>query len=72
MFNMERRSGADKPVIRKALVKLDGAPFQYLQSHRAEWAGVEDQFVFPGPVQLFGPSEICDRRTETLYLESKK
>lgn len=72
MFNMERRSGADKPVIRKALVKLDGAPFQYLQSHRAEWSGVEDQFVFPGPVQLFGPSEICDRRTETLYLESKK
>ena len=72
MFNMERRSGADKPVIRKALVKLDGKPFQFLQEHREEWSGAEDCFVFPGPVQLFGPSEICDRRTVTLQLESEK
>jgi len=68
MLNMERRHGADKPVIRKALVELDGAPFKYFASKRADWA-VETAFVYPGPIQYFGPSEVCDLVTQTLTLE---
>ncbi|MBE6393280.1 MAG: diphosphate--fructose-6-phosphate 1-phosphotransferase [Lentisphaerae bacterium] len=70
MMNMERRHGADKPVIRKALVELDGAPFKYFASMRDEWA-VATAFVYPGPIQYFGPSEVCDLCTCTLTLEKK-
>ena len=70
MMNMERRHGADKPVIRKALVELDGAPFKYFVSQRGQWA-VETSFVYPGPIQYFGPSEVCDLKTCTLVLEKK-
>ena len=68
MMNIERRHGADKPVIRKALVELDGAPFKYFSEHRAEWA-VETCFMYPGAIQYFGPSEVCDLTTRTLVLE---
>ncbi len=68
MMNIERRHGADKPVIRKALVELDGAPFKFFEAHRAEWA-VETCFTYPGAIQYFGPSEVCDLTTRTLALE---
>lgn len=68
MMNLERRHGEMKPVIQKALVKLDGAPFQYFAAHREEWA-VGTEFVYPGPIQFFGPSEVCDQPTVTLRLE---
>ncbi|MBO7328525.1 MAG: diphosphate--fructose-6-phosphate 1-phosphotransferase [Lentisphaeria bacterium] len=68
MLNMERRHGADKPVIRKALVELDGAPFVEFASKRAVWAK-ETSFVYPGPIQYFGPSSVCDLVTKTLTLE---
>ncbi len=68
MMNIERRHGADKPVIRKALVELEGAPFKFFCEHRAEWA-VETCFVYPGAIQYFGPSEVCDLTTRTLALE---
>jgi len=70
MMNMERRHGEDKPVIRKALVELDGAPFRYFASQREKWA-VETDYVYPGPIQYFGPSEVCDLCTETLKLEQR-
>lgn len=69
MMNMERRHGEMKPVIRKALVRLDSAPFKYYQAHRAEWADASTSYVYPGPIQYFGPSEICDQPTMTLQLE---
>ncbi len=68
MMNIERRHGADKPVIRKALVELDGKPFQYFAAHREQWA-VETCFTYPGAIQYFGPSEVCDLTTRTLALE---
>jgi len=68
MMNIERRHGADKPVIRKALVELDGAPFKFFAEHRAEWA-TETCFVYPGAIQYWGPSEVCDQPTRTLALE---
>ena len=68
MMNIERRHGADKPVIRKALVELDGAPFQYFAERRAEWAA-ETCYVYPGAIQYFGPAEVCDITTKTLALE---
>ncbi len=68
MMNMERRNGEDKPVIRKALVELDGAPFKYFEAHRDEWA-VKTSFLYPGAIQYFGPSEVCDLTTRTLALE---
>ena len=68
MLNMERRHGADKPVIRKALVELDGAPFKFFAANREAWA-VETSYVYPGPIQYFGPSEVCDLVTKTLTLE---
>ena len=68
MMNMERRNGQDKPVIRKALVDLEGAPFRYFAEHREAWA-VETSFVYPGAIQYFGPSEVCDLTTRTLALE---
>ena len=68
MMNIERRHGADKPVIRKALVELEGAPFKFFAEHRAEWA-VETCFTYPGAIQYYGPSEVCDLTTRTLALE---
>ena len=68
MMNIERRNGKDKPVIRKALVELDGKPFQYFAAHRDQWA-VETCYTFPGAIQYFGPSEVCDQPTITLTLE---
>ena len=68
MMNMERRNGKDKPVIRKALVELDGKPFQYFAAHREQWA-VDTCFLYPGAIQYFGPSEVCDLTTRTLALE---
>ncbi len=68
MMNMERRNGEDKPVIRKALVELDGAPFKYFAAHRDAWA-VETAFTYPGAIQYYGPSEVCDLTTRTLALE---
>ncbi len=71
MMNMERRHGAMKPVIQKALVRLDGAPFKKLAQNRAEWA-VNTCYVYPGPIQYFGPTEVCDQPTKTLQLEQAK
>ena len=68
MMNMERRHGEDKPVIRKALVELEGKPFKYFEAHRAEWA-VKTEFTFPGAIQYYGPAEVCDLTTRTLALE---
>ncbi len=68
MMNMERRNGEDKPVIRKALVELDGKPFKYFEAHRDAWA-VETAFTYPGAIQYYGPSEVCDLTTRTLALE---
>ena len=70
MMNIERRHGEDKPVIRKALVELDGNPFKYFAAHRDKWA-VETSFVYPGAIQYYGPSEVCDITTETLALEKQ-
>ena len=71
MMNMERRHGEDKPVIKKALVELDGAPFKYFEERRAEWAE-NTCFVIPGAIQYFGPTEVCDTTTMTLALEQAK
>ena len=71
MMNMERRHGEDKPVIRKALVELDGKPFRYFESQRATWE-VETCFTFPGAIQYYGPEEVCDITTRTLALEQDK
>ena len=68
MMNMEKRNGEMKPVIKKALVELDGKPFQYFASQRDKWAA-ETAYVFPGPIQYFGPAEVCDQPTKTLALE---
>ena len=71
MMNMERRAGEMKPVIRKALVELDGAPFKAFAAHRDEWAR-QTAYVYPGPIQYWGPTEVCDQPTKTLALEQGK
>ena len=68
MMNMEHRNGKNKPVIRKALVDLDGAPFKVFASHRQEWA-INTCYCYPGPIQYFGPAEVCDQTSRTLYYE---
>ncbi|MDO5016825.1 MAG: diphosphate--fructose-6-phosphate 1-phosphotransferase [Porphyromonas sp.] len=68
MMNMERRHGTMKPVIRKALVELEGKPFKTFERYRDKWAK-ETCYVYPGPIQYFGPSEVCDQTTQTLSLE---
>ena len=70
MMNLEKRSGKMKPVIRKALVELDGAPYKFFASKREEWA-VGTCYVYPGSIQYWGPSEVCDQTTRTLQLEKK-
>ena len=71
MMNMERRHGHMKPVIQKALVELDAAPFLKLAENREKWA-IETSYVYPGPIQYFGPTEVCDATTKTLALEQSK
>ena len=71
MMNMERRHGEMKPVIQKALVKLNGAPFREFAANRDFWAASTD-YVYPGPIQYFGPTEVCDEPTKTLQLEQIK
>ena len=71
MMNLEKRNGKMKPVIRKALVELDGAPFKFFAANRDEWA-VETSYVYPGSIQYWGPSEVCDQPTKTLKLEHNK
>ncbi len=70
MMNMERRHGEMKPVIQKALVKLDGNPFRYFAGQREKWA-IETDYVYPGPIQYFGPTEVCDQPSKTLRLEQQ-
>lgn len=71
MMNMEKRHGEFKPVIKKALVEIEGPVFKYLQDNREKWA-IEDGYLFPGAIQYFGPSEVCDITTRTLQLEQAK
>ncbi len=68
MMNMEKRSGEMKPVIQKALVDLNGKPFKYFCEHRQDWA-INTRYVYQGPIQYFGPTEVCDRTTVTIQLE---
>ena len=68
MMNVERRHGADKPVIQKALVELDGKPFRTFVEKRSDWA-IQTAYLYPGPIQYFGPAEVCDQPTKTLMLE---
>ena len=69
MMNMEKRHGEFKPVIKKALVELDGPVFKMLEANREKWA-LQDKYIFPGSIQYFGPSCVCDITTETLRLEN--
>lgn len=71
MMNMERRHGKMKPVIQKALVRLDGTPFKYFAANREEWANEKHSYIYPGPVQYYGPTEVCDLPTKTLMLEKE-
>ncbi|HOS83767.1 MAG: 6-phosphofructokinase 1 [Bacteroidetes bacterium ADurb.Bin217] len=70
MMNMEKRHGHMKPVIQKALVTLDGKPFKFFASKRDEWA-IKTDYIYPGPIQYFGPSSVCDQPTKTLLLEQE-
>ena len=72
MMNMEKRHGKMKPVIQKALVLLNGAPFQYFAKHRESWADEKSSYIYPGPIQYYGPTEVCDQPTRTLLLEHEK
>jgi pyrophosphate--fructose-6-phosphate 1-phosphotransferase len=72
MMNMEKRHGAMKPVIQKALVHLDGAPFKYFEAVREDWADDKITYIYPGPIQYYGPTEVCDQPTRTLTLEQGK
>ncbi len=69
MFNMEKKSGKYKPVIQKALVDLNGKPFKFFAQNREAWGGIECLYLYPGPIQYFGPKEVCDMPTKTLLLE---
>ncbi len=70
MMNVERRHGEDKPVIKKALVELEGKPFKFFEAHREEWS-VDTCYVYPGAIQYYGPTEVCDITTKTLALEQE-
>jgi len=72
LMNMEKRNTKWKPVIQKALVKLDGEPFKYFEAHREEWADEKASYIYPGPIQYFGPTEVCDMPSKTLLLEHGK
>jgi pyrophosphate--fructose-6-phosphate 1-phosphotransferase len=68
MMNLEKRHGEMKPVIKKALVELDGKPFKFFAENRDDWA-INTKYIFPGPIQYFGPTEVCDAPSKTLVLE---
>lgn len=68
MMNLEVRHGHAKPVIRKALVELEGKPFKTFAAKREEWA-IKTSFYYPGAIQYYGPDAVCNRPTETLLLE---
>ncbi|MCX4259958.1 MAG: diphosphate--fructose-6-phosphate 1-phosphotransferase [Muribaculaceae bacterium] len=68
MMNMERRHGEMKPVIQKALVDLNGTPFLRFTAKREQWAQ-DTCYMYPGPIQYFGPAEVCDQCTATLRYE---
>ena len=70
MLCIETRKGKDTAVIRKALVDLNGAPYKELLKHRDEWAE-GDCYLYPGPIQYFGPSAVCDKPSKTLKLEKE-
>jgi diphosphate-dependent phosphofructokinase len=72
MMNMEKRHGKMKPVIQKALVLLNGAPFKYFEFMRENWADEKSSYIYPGPIQYYGPTEVCDQPTRTLSLEHEK
>ena len=72
MMNMERRHGKMKPVIQKALVELDGEPFKFFAKYRENWADEKASYIYPGPIQYYGPTEVCDQPTKTLQLEQGK
>jgi pyrophosphate--fructose-6-phosphate 1-phosphotransferase len=72
LMNMERRNGELKPVIQKALVDLKGRPFKYFQEHCEEWASAGANYIYRGPIQYFGPPEVCDIPSCTLFLEQGK
>jgi pyrophosphate--fructose-6-phosphate 1-phosphotransferase len=71
MMNMERRQGKMKPVIQKALVRLDRTPFKFFEANRDKWASDRGSYIYPGPIQYFGPTEVCDQPTLTLKLEKE-
>jgi pyrophosphate--fructose-6-phosphate 1-phosphotransferase len=71
MMNIEKRSGKEKPVIQKALVDLEGKPFKEFAKNRDKWA-INDEYLFPGPVQYFGPKNITEMTTKTLQYEHTK
>jgi pyrophosphate--fructose-6-phosphate 1-phosphotransferase len=71
MMNLEKRMGRMVPVIKKALVELEGAPFRTFAAKRDEWA-TTTSYIYPGPIQYFGPTEVCDQPTITLQLEHEK
>ena len=71
MMNMERRHGEMKPVIQKALVDLNGGPFKTFAAHREKWS-IDTDYIYPGPIQYFGPTEVCDQPTKTLQIEQAK
>lgn len=70
MFNLEQRHGEKKPVIKKALVDLNGAPYKFYVKNRNEWA-IKTSYLFPGAIQYYGPTEVCDAPTKTLMLEDQ-
>jgi pyrophosphate--fructose-6-phosphate 1-phosphotransferase len=70
MMNIERRKGREKPVIQKALVELNGRPFKELEKNRQKWA-LTESYIYPGPIQYYGPSSVCDITTKTLQYEQK-
>ncbi len=72
MMNMEKRHGKMKPVIQKALVNLEGAPFNFFAKYRDEWADERSSYIYPGPIQYYGPTEVCDQPTVTLHLEKNQ
>jgi pyrophosphate--fructose-6-phosphate 1-phosphotransferase len=71
MMNMERRHGMDKPVIKKALVEINEMPFKAFEAEREKWADATNTYVYPGPIQYYGPAEVCDTRTNTLRIETE-
>ncbi|MCK4798862.1 MAG: diphosphate--fructose-6-phosphate 1-phosphotransferase, partial [Spirochaetes bacterium] len=68
MMNMEQRHGKLMPVIKKALVELDGKPFNIFKSKREKW-NIQTSYLYPGAIQYFGPDDVCNKPTKTLIFE---